>query len=435
MSSEPLVLRAENLRKLYRIGEREPYRALRDVLSGMATAPLRRGRRSSEERETRDLWALDDVSFAVRRGEVLGLIGGNGAGKSTLLKILARITEPTEGRALIQGRVGSLLEVGTGFHPELTGRENIYLNGTILGMRKAEIDRTYDEIVDFSGVQRFLDTPVKRYSSGMQVRLAFAVAAHLQPEILLVDEVIAVGDAEFQQKCLGKMKDVTREGRTVIFVSHNLAAVRSLCPRALVLEGGRLVFDGPSDGAIERYVGRAEHRHAAVVAGPELDLRLAKSRVYGDQPVFRCTRIVVQDEGGLPASSFRSDEEITIAIDYAVLRPTTAPRLLVTLTDENSAVVLRTENVDVADESGEKLEPGDYRSVVVVPRGLLGDAQLDLNVSLISEVRQVLDYVSVVQLDVHFAGHAGNARGKAYLRPALEWRTEPASSEATATVR
>src|SRR5204863_1446765 len=204
------------------------------------------------------------------------------AGKSTRLKVLSRITEPTEGQVTLRGRVGSLLEVGTGFHPELTGRENIFLNGTILGMRRAEIVRRFDEIVEFAGVERFLDTPVKRYSSGMQVRLAFAVAAHLEPEILLVDEVLAVGDAEFQEKCLGKMRDVTREGRTVVFVSHNLAAVRSLCTRALLLERGRLLFDGDTDDAVEHYLGRAGgKRHAAVVAGDALAARLSKSKVYG----------------------------------------------------------------------------------------------------------------------------------------------------------
>jgi lipopolysaccharide transport system ATP-binding protein len=426
MSSEPLVLRVEHLRKRYRIGEREPYKALRDVLGDAVHAPLRRLRGQSKQKAapTDRIWALDDVSFDVRRGEVVGLIGANGAGKSTLLKILSRITDPTEGRAFVAGRVGSLLEVGTGFHPELTGRENVFLNGTILGMRKAEIERQFDEIVEFSGIARFLDTPVKRYSSGMQVRLAFAVAAHLQPEILLVDEVLAVGDAEFQEKCLGKMKDVTAEGRTVVFVSHNLAAVRSLCSRTLLLEGGRLAFDGATDGAVERYLHREGRRGGdGVVEGRELQRRLVKSRVYGDETLFECTRVSVLDEVGTPASSFRSDEEIAVAIDYRVLRTVPSLRLLVTLTDSNQAVVLRSESVD--DEEGPmRLEPGTYRSVVVIPRGLLGDARLDLNVSLISEVNQVLDYAAVVELDVRFAGHGSNARGKAYLRPQLSWRTD-----------
>jgi lipopolysaccharide transport system ATP-binding protein len=438
MSSEPLVVRAEHLRKRYRIGEREPYRALRDVLTEALTTPARLLRRTPHVHSSHAperIWALDDVSFDLRRGEVLGLIGANGAGKSTLLKVLSRITEPTEGQVLISGRVGSLLEVGTGFHPELTGRENIFLNGTILGMRKAEIERRFDDIVEFSGIGRFLDTPVKRYSSGMQVRLAFAVAAHLQPEILLVDEVLAVGDAEFQQKCLGKMRDVTSEGRTVIFVSHNLAAVRNLCPRSLVLEGGRLVYDGPTDGAVERYLGREGHREGAIVEGERLEQRLAKRRVYGDEPLFRCTRISVLDEEGLPASSFRSDEDIAVAVDYTVLRPLPSFRVLVTLSDANQATVLRTETIDDPELDGPvRLEPGAYRSVVVIPAGLFGDLRADLNVSLISEVNQVLDYSGVAALDIRFAGHGANTRGKAYVRPGLTWRTEVASPEAAARI-
>src|SRR5581483_6289977 len=279
MSSDALVLRVEGLSKSYRIGEREPYKALRDVITDAFAGRASRRRRKTAPANR--ILALDDVSFEVREGEVLGLIGRNGAGKSTLLKVLSRITEPTQGQVTLRGRVGSLLEVGTGFHPELTGRENIFLNGTILGMRRAEIVRRFDEIVEFAGVARFLDTPVKRYSSGMQVRLAFAVAAHLEPEILLVDEVLAVGDAEFQEKCLGKMRDVTRDGRTVVFVSHNLAAVRSLCSRALLLDQGRLVFDGRTGDAVERYLQRAGGaREAAVVEGDALASHLVKARVY-----------------------------------------------------------------------------------------------------------------------------------------------------------
>jgi homopolymeric O-antigen transport system ATP-binding protein len=427
MSSEPLVLRVEGLGKSYRIGEREPYKALRDVITDVATSPYRLVRGTRRARPPADrIWALSGVSFDVRQGEVLGLIGRNGAGKSTLLKVLSRITDPTEGEVILRGRVGSLLEVGTGFHPELTGRENIYLNGTILGMRRAEIVRRFDEIVEFAGVGRFLDTPVKRYSSGMQVRLAFAVAAHLEPEILLVDEVLAVGDAEFQDKCLGKMRDVTQEGRTVVFVSHNLAAVRSLCPRALLLEQGKLAFDGPAHAAVERYLQHAAGaRDSAVVDGQALAARLVKSKVYGGSPFFECSRIAVLDEGGTPSASFRSDEEATVAIDFTVLRTVPSLRLLVTLTDGNQAVVLRTENVDDADLEGPpRFDPGDYRASVAIPRGLLGDARLDLNVSLISEVNQVLDYAGVVELSFHFAGHGSNVRGKAYLRPQLTWRTD-----------
>jgi lipopolysaccharide transport system ATP-binding protein len=256
----------------------------------------------------------------------------------------------------------------------------------------------------------------------MQVRLAFSVAAHLEPEILLVDEVLAVGDAEFQRKCLGKMHDVTREGRTVIFVSHNLAAVRSLCSRALLLEKGRLVHDGDTDEAVERYLGRGGERETAIVEGERLDERIAKTRLYGSEPLFRCTRIAVSDGHGIPSTSFRSDEEIAIAVDYTVLRPIPSVRVLVTLTDGNQVPVLRTESIDGLEEPV-RLAPGVYRSEVVVPAGLFGDVRLDVNVSVIAEVNQVVDYASVAQIAVHFAGHGANMRGKAYVRPLLAWRS------------
>jgi lipopolysaccharide transport system ATP-binding protein len=265
-----VVIHAEGLGKKYIIGhETERERYIRDVAARTArnlwkrTVDAARGRAIVRGEATEEFWALKDVSFEVKRGEVLGIIGRNGAGKSTLLKILSRITEPSEGRVLITGRVASLLEVGTGFHPELTGRENIYLNGTILGMSRAEVRRKFDEIVDFSGVEKFIDTPVKRYSSGMQVRLAFSVAAHLEPEILVVDEVLAVGDAEFQKKCLGKMGEVsTREGRTVLFVSHQLSAVGELTNRAILLDSGSIQVDGPTPKTISTYLGKGAKAHA-----------------------------------------------------------------------------------------------------------------------------------------------------------------------------
>jgi ABC-type polysaccharide/polyol phosphate transport system ATPase subunit len=261
--TDDVVIRAEGLGKRYVIGhesERERYVALRDVIARGAKGMLRkaadmaRGRLIVAGDEVEAFWALKDVSFEVKRGEVLGIIGRNGAGKSTLLKILSRITEPSEGRVTIKGRVASLLEVGTGFHPELTGRENIFLNGAVLGMTRAEIRRKFDEIVSFSGVEKFLDTPVKRYSSGMYVRLAFAVAAHLEPDILVVDEVLAVGDAEFQKKCLGKMSEVASGGRTILFVSHNMQAVRRLCHAVIVLRCGTKALEGETKSAIESYV-------------------------------------------------------------------------------------------------------------------------------------------------------------------------------------
>ncbi|MGH9391945.1 MAG: ABC transporter ATP-binding protein, partial [Vicinamibacteria bacterium] len=273
------VIRVDRLSKRYRVGGRvQAQRRLGEALGDLVLAPIRRlqGKRTDET-----FWALKDVSFEVSQGEVLGIVGKNGAGKSTLLKILSRITEPTEGRAELRGRVASLLEVGTGFHGELTGRENVYLNGTFLGMRKREIDRKFNAIVAFSEVDRFIDTPVKRYSSGMYVRLAFAVAAHLEPEILLVGEVLAVGDAEFQRKCLGKMNDIAQEGRTVLFVSHNMAAVQRLCPSAILLREGKVPFSGDAVSVVAEYLrgdglGGPRYRAGELTGRPQLlsvDLR------------------------------------------------------------------------------------------------------------------------------------------------------------------
>jgi ABC-type polysaccharide/polyol phosphate transport system ATPase subunit len=268
MSSD-VAIRCHGLSKRYRIGQTERYRALRDVISETAAAPFRRLRKSAYSNgngnraesitpSINSIWALDDVSFEINRGDVVGVIGRNGAGKSTLLKILSRITKPTRGYADINGRVGSLLEVGTGFHPELTGRENIYLNGAILGMRKTEIERKFDEIVAFAEVEQFIDTPVKRYSSGMYVRLAFAVAAHMETEILLVDEVLAVGDAQFQKKCFSKMRDIRQHGKTIVLVSHNLAAVRNICTKGLLLDHGEATHQGEINEVVDSYLVQAD---------------------------------------------------------------------------------------------------------------------------------------------------------------------------------
>lgn len=280
------VIFCESLGKEFRIGKRELNKTLRDVLTDAMAAPLRALKKRFSANgfpgmPTETIWALKDVSFDIYHGEVVGIIGHNGAGKSTLLKILSRITEPSEGRIGIHGRVGSLLEVGTGFHPELTGRENIFLNGAILGMRRVEIIRKFDEIVEFAGVGKFLDTPVKFYSSGMYMRLAFAVAAHLEPEILIVDEVLSVGDAQFQKKCLGKMGEVAQSGRTVIFVSHNMAAVERLCSKVIVLENGQVIGNGPPramisnylrEGSGEIYVARSRTGHPQVLSAKICDV-------------------------------------------------------------------------------------------------------------------------------------------------------------------
>jgi lipopolysaccharide transport system ATP-binding protein len=301
--SPDAVIRAEGLGKRYRLVSPTPATTVSDAArSALATIRERHGARAGKE-ERDWFWALRDVSFEVSRGEVLGIVGPNGAGKSTLLKILSRITNPTEGRAEIGGRTGSLLEVGTGFHPELTGRENVFLNGAILGMRRAEIERKLDEIVEFAGISRFLDMPVKRYSSGMYVRLAFAVAAHLEPEILLVDEVLSVGDQEFQQRCLGRMEEAAHSGRTIVFISHNLAAISALCTRGILLQQGVAVEQGPVDRVLERYL-------ASVHEGARISLR-ARSDRHGDG-ALRFTGLEVMGSSG----AVLAGDEVEVRLDY-----------------------------------------------------------------------------------------------------------------------
>ena len=305
----PPVICIENLSKSYRIAHgrpRGPYRTLRETLGDLVAAPLRRLRGAGNGR-VEEFWALKDVNLEVGQGEVVGVIGRNGAGKSTLLKILSRITAPTRGRVELRGRVGSLLEVGTGFHPELTGRENVFLNGSILGMSRRDIMKKFNDIVEFSGVERFLDTPVKRYSSGMYVRLAFAVAAHLEPEILIVDEVLAVGDMAFQTKCIGKMSDVARGGRTVLFVSHNMGAIRHLCPRSILLVGGKVACSGCTDETIRAYLGTLDLSHEGKVS-----LENHPQRGKGAIPLLRHIQCV--DRLGQTKSRFLTGEPITIEL-------------------------------------------------------------------------------------------------------------------------
>ncbi len=300
------VIKIENLGKKYRLGARQAAGAtLRETFAGAARAPFKSFRRRKHTHDE-TLWALRDVSFEILPGEVVGVIGRNGAGKSTLLKILSRITEPTEGRAELYGRASSLLEVGTGFHPELTGRENIFLNGAILGMRRGEIRRRFDEIVAFAEVERFIDTPVKYYSSGMYTRLAFAVAAHLEPEILIVDEVLSVGDAQFQKKCLGKMGTVAREGRTVLFVSHNMAAVGSLCRRGVVLERGRVEYAGTQTEAVARYLTSSRKEAGS--------LRERTDRVGGGQ--MRVVAVEIKDAQGRTLDVAASGQDVDIYLHF-----------------------------------------------------------------------------------------------------------------------
>jgi len=302
------AIRASNLSKRYRIGlQKARYRTLRESITEKFSGISRK-----EQVEKEYFWALRDVEFEVKKGESLGIIGRNGAGKSTLLKILSRITRPTKGRAVLEGRIGSLLEVGTGFHPELTGRENVYMNGAILGMRRTEIERKFDEIVAFSEVEQFLDTPVKRYSSGMYVRLAFAVAAHLEPEILMVDEVLSVGDAEFQKKCLGKMSDVANEGRTVLFVSHNMGALKTLCTKSLLLDNGTIQMVDETSKVIEYYLNIRSLSTNATVELPD-SVRLGKT-------IGRGLSLTIEDVAGKKRNAFKIGEKWVVRLEFEIYR-------------------------------------------------------------------------------------------------------------------
>jgi lipopolysaccharide transport system ATP-binding protein len=373
-----IVIKVENLSKQYRIGAREGYRTFRETLVDAAKAPLqglskvfnRRsavgGRSSGDD----TIWALEDVSFEVKQGEVVGIIGRNGAGKSTLLKILSRITEPTEGRVELRGRVGSLLEVGTGFHPELTGHENIYLYGAILGMDRWEITRKFDEIVAFAELEKFIDTPVKKYSSGMYMRLAFAVAAHLEPEILLVDEVLAVGDADFQKKCLGKMGDVSRHGRTVLFVSHNMAAVNRLCGNAILLNEGRTEIIGTAGKVVDRYLHTSGEEESEYRCS---DLRSAP----GDEDIrLRAVRIL--DSAGVASSKLDICKPFLVEIEYEILNALTNLRIGFRLMAGDGTVVFTTSDTEVSESLGRSRFPGRYLSRCEIPGNLLNEGRYSI---------------------------------------------------------
>ncbi len=301
------IIEVKNLSKKYTLGERQPYYSFRDTISGIFHTPFKR-----EKLEKDEFWALKDVSFDISQGDVVGIIGRNGAGKSTLLKVLSQITSPTEGFVKLRGRVASLLEVGTGFHPELTGRENIFLNGAILGMKRWEINNKFNDIADFAEIQKFLDTPVKRYSSGMYMRLAFSVAAHLEPEILIVDEVLAVGDSQFQKKCLGKMDDIAKkDGRTIIFVSHNLTAIKQLCKRGIILSKGEVSYVGTANMAVDQYINTSERR-AIYLDDGYLSLEQSRDKIYISK-VFKKIRIL--DKNNTPSENFTVLDSMKIDVE------------------------------------------------------------------------------------------------------------------------
>jgi lipopolysaccharide transport system ATP-binding protein len=421
---DDIVIRVENLGKRYRIGTAaNSYRTLRDgIVDTFARLTPGKGDRMARVSSTNLIWALQGINFEVSRGKVLGIVGRNGAGKSTLLKILSRVTEPTTGQAEIRGRVGSLLEVGTGFHPELTGRENIYLNGAILGMKRSEIERKYDEIVEFSEVAQFIDTPVKRYSSGMYLRLAFAVAAHLEPEILVVDEVLAVGDAEFQRKCMGKMSDVAQAGRTVMFVSHNMSAILRLTEETIVLEKGHLVYRAPTPQAVDYYMATG-----FTGAGERL---WQPDEIPADAAPFRPLALRLRDGRGQVVDTLRSTEPFNLELDYELAQPVTGLRVGVYLLTMRGEYVFTSFDTDDPQqfERHSTRPAGRYRSQCEVPADLLNEGRyvLAVNASAFRIKRYFWDDHALA-----FSVDAAGAPGKHWpeprlgpIRPALDWRIE-----------
>lgn len=423
------VVEVENLSKMYRLGDIGAT-SLRESVEGWL-----KGRRNGhshngadhKEESQRIFWALKDVSFSVQPGEVIGILGRNGAGKSTLLKILSRITEPTSGRAVLRGRVASLLEVGTGFHHELTGRENIFLNGAILGMRRAEIASKFDQIVDFAEIDKFIDTPVKRYSSGMYVRLAFAVAAHLEPEVLLIDEVLAVGDAGFQKKCLGKMGEVaSQQGRTVFFVSHNMGAVRALCERAILIESGRLMMSGKPGEVISQYLAR----FASDASAEEGQVHWADGQAPGNEEVaLRSIRLL--NELGNPQGTFEAGRPVTIEISYRIKQRLRGARFSAILfTQEGELAFAATDHLF----QSETLEPGCYRSTCLLPGGLLNRRSYIVGIQCdVPGERYVLPMAEHLSFNVSGAGNQSSnfpEQWPGIVCPRVEWRvTRDAEAE------
>ena len=417
----PAAIQTDRLSKQYQIGEMQSaYGTLRDSLASGARRLVRR----DHSQHVEDIWALRDVSLEVPEGQVLGVIGKNGAGKSTLLKILTRITTPTSGTAEIHGRVGSLLEVGTGFHPELTGRENVYLNGSVLGMKRREIQSKFDEIIEFSGVERFIDTPVKRYSSGMSVRLAFSVAAHLEPEILLVDEVLAVGDAEFQRRCLGRMEDLSQSGRTVLFVSHQMQAVTQLCDRAVLLEQGEIALDGSAEYVVAEYL--------QLVGGSSSERTWPEDSAPGDT-VVRLLAVRVVDEDGDVVSSVDVRKPVGIEMTFRVLRDSgrsVFPKVKIYDARRNVAF----NALDTSSRWQQPTTPGVYVSTAWIPANLLNEGLIAVDVGVCSvgttKLHPHTGANDVVSFHVRDPGEGDSAKGpftgqlQGVLRPLLEWTTE-----------
>ena len=423
------AISVKNIGKQYKIGAAESkfrYNMLRDVIVDTVAAPVRLVKAmigKSDRRQNQNyVWALKDVSFDLEEGKVLGIVGRNGAGKSTLLKILSRVTEPTVGTVSVRGRVGSLLEVGTGFHPELTGRENIYMNGAILGMKRSEIDSKFDEIVDFSEVTQYIDTPVKRYSSGMYLRLAFAVAAHLEPEILVVDEVLAVGDAEFQKKCLGKMGDVAQQGRTVLFVSHNMSAILRLTQEAVVLNKGQLIMRGPTQEAVDYYLSSGQSQ--------------AGERVWDADDVpatampFMPISLKVKERGGKVVDTIRSTETVTVEFEYKLSAPVTGLRVGLYVSTMRGEYVFTSFDTDTPDlyEKFDSRNAGHYISRAELPADIFNEGRYTVGVNASSfGVRRYFMDENAIAFNVDVSGAPGTQWAEPRVgpvRPRLNWKIE-----------
>lgn len=419
-----IAIRAENLSKRYKVGlRRRRHDTLRDQVAEGIGSLFRRNGRAASSAESETIWALKDISLEVHEGEILGIVGRNGAGKSTLLKILSRIVEPTGGRAELNGRVGSLLEVGTGFHGDLSGRENTYLNGAILGMKKTEIDRKFDEIIAFAEIEKFVDTPVKRYSSGMYMRLAFAVAAHLEPEILIVDEVLAVGDVAFQKKCLGKMGSVAKDGRTVLFVSHNLPAVVRLCDRAILLDAGKLVLDGPTQKIVSNYLS------SGLTSNATKEWTNENARPGGE--VARLCAVRVRNKDGHVTDMFDINEPVIVEMEYDVLKPGHILMPNFQMYNDHSVHIFSAHDIDPAWRRRNR-PVGRYISSIEIPGHFLSEGQMLMGAGLMTIDPMVsqfyeLDAVSFEIVDnMDHDSARGDYEGEmaGVVRPRFEWNTK-----------
>jgi lipopolysaccharide transport system ATP-binding protein len=424
------IIKINNLSKRYRIGTNETHvKTFREAIIDGISSPiknfsrLRKLTQFKNEEEKDVIWALNDISFEVKKGEVLGIIGRNGSGKSTLLKILSRITDPTYGYVEIYRRISSLLEVGTGFHPELTGRENIFLNGGIMGMKKKEIEKKFDDIVAFSEIGKFIDTPVKRYSSGMYVRLAFAVSAYLEPEILLVDEVLAVGDAEFQKKCMGKMENLAGSGRTVLFVSHNMAAIKQLCSRTILLDSGKIVGDGSTESVVKHYLGSSRGINAERV--------WADSRTGPGDDVVRLKAVRARNSNGQVIGEFNIQESIYLDLEFWVLQDGWVLQGVFYFYDESGLLVFLSINNLDSEWHNKKRPAGIYHDICCIPGNFLNEGSYSVMAAVTTQPT-ILHALEHAAISFHvFDPGSGGVRGDlirewpgGVIRPLLEWKTE-----------